>query len=240
MLRLNPHRRAHRNRPRLAALVAQVSDHFGGRPIHVVSGFRPYSPVQYTVHSNHNAGRAMDFSIEGVPTTAVRDFCRTFRDAGVGFYPEQYVRSPGCADRKSYWIDYSRAGEAPRYDSPSSQGAADEAARDVEPHAGAVDPPDDASPPAKAPTPDADSDPGSHETRSGSCKPLKLGRQPGLLGFSTHPRPRWVAHDPGRVGERVPVARGGACTQRVVWQGSACVDQRTAPEAGEDSGFGGT
>ena len=67
--------------------MAQVSDHFGGRPLHVVSGFRPYSPVQYTPHSNHNAGRAMDFSVEGVPNTAVRDFCRTFRNAGVGYYP---------------------------------------------------------------------------------------------------------------------------------------------------------
>jgi LysM repeat protein len=151
--------------PRLAALVAQVSDHFGGRPIHVVSGFRPYSPVQYTRHSNHNAGKAMDFSIEGIPTTAVRDFCRTFRDAGVGFYPNSTFVHLDVRTGKSYWIDTSRAGEAPRYDSPSSQGAADEAARDVEPHPGAVDPPEDVSPPAKAGAPGADSDPGSHETQ---------------------------------------------------------------------------
>jgi len=63
--------------PRLAALVGEVSDHFTGRPIRVVSGFRPYTPAQYTPHSNHNVGRAMDFSIEGVPNMVVRDFCPT-------------------------------------------------------------------------------------------------------------------------------------------------------------------
>jgi uncharacterized protein YcbK (DUF882 family) len=143
--------------PRLAALVARVSDHFGGRPIHVVSGYRPYSPVQYTPHSNHNAGRAMDFSIEGIPTTTVRDFCRTFGDAGVGFYPNSTFVHLDVRTGKSYWIDYSRPGEAPHYDSPSSQGAADEAARDVEPHPGAVDTPDDGNPAPKG-------EAGSHET----------------------------------------------------------------------------
>ena len=103
----------------------------------------------------------MDFSIEGVPSTTVRDFCRTFRDAGVGFYPNSTFVHLDVRTGKSYWIDYSRAGEAPRYDSPSSQGVADEAARDVEPtpHPGAaVDAPDD----GKA---QPESDAGSHETR---------------------------------------------------------------------------
>jgi hypothetical protein len=101
----------------------------------------------------------MDFSIEGVPTTAVRDYCRTFRDAGVGYYPNSTFVHLDVRTGKSYWIDYSRPGEAPRYDSPSSQRAADEAARDVEPHPGAVDPPDDGSAPAQAP---GDAQPGSH------------------------------------------------------------------------------
>ena len=137
--------------PRLAALVGQVSDHFGGRPLHVVSGFRPYSPVQYTAHSNHNVGRAMDFSVEGVPNTTVRDYCRTFRNAGVGYYPNSSFVHLDVRAAKAYWIDYSHPGEAPHYDSPGSQNSADEAERDVEPHAGASD----------APAPD----PGSPETQ---------------------------------------------------------------------------
>jgi uncharacterized protein YcbK (DUF882 family) len=133
--------------PRLAALVGQVSDHFGGRPLHVVSGFRPYSPAQYTPHSNHNVGRAMDFSVEGVPNTVVRDFCRTFRNAGVGYYPNSTFVHLDVRAGKAYWVDYSRPGEAPHYDSPGSQQSADEAAGDVEPH----------------PTP-ADGSPGSTQT----------------------------------------------------------------------------
>ena len=123
--------------PRLAALVVEVSDHFGGRPLHVVSGFRPYSPVQYTAHSNHNVGRAMDFSVEGVPNTVVRDFCKNFRNAGVGYYPNSTFVHLDVRAGKAYWIDYSHPGEAPHYDSPAGQGSADEAAGDVEPHAGA-------------------------------------------------------------------------------------------------------
>src|SRR6185312_1430220 len=101
--------------PRLAALVGQVSDHFGGKPLHVVSGFRPYTRAQYTEHSNHNLGRAMDFSVEGVPNTVVRDFCRTFRNAGVGYYPNSTFVHLDVRAGKAYWVDYSKPGEAPRY-----------------------------------------------------------------------------------------------------------------------------
>lgn len=125
--------------PRLAALVAQVSDHFGGRPLLITSGYRPYSPAQHTPHSNHNAGRAIDFSVEGVPNALLRDFCRTFRNAGVGYYPNSTFVHLDVRTAKTYWVDYSRPGEAPHYDSPSAQRDADEAVRDVEPHAGAGD-----------------------------------------------------------------------------------------------------
>jgi uncharacterized protein YcbK (DUF882 family)/LysM repeat protein len=125
--------------PRLATLIGMVSDHFGGRTIHVISGFRPYSPAQYTRHSNHNVGRAMDFAVEGVPNSAVRDFCRTFRNAGVGYYPNSTFVHLDARPGKVFWIDYSGPDEPPRYDSPTSSANADEAAKDVEPHAGAVD-----------------------------------------------------------------------------------------------------
>ncbi|HSO00003.1 MAG TPA: DUF882 domain-containing protein [Candidatus Nanopelagicales bacterium] len=100
--------------PRLATLIGMVSDHFGGRTIRVVSGYRPYSPTQYTPHSNHNVGRAMDFAVEGVPNTVVRDFCRTLRNAGVGYYPNSTFVHLDVRTVKTYWVDYSRPGEAPR------------------------------------------------------------------------------------------------------------------------------
>jgi uncharacterized protein YcbK (DUF882 family) len=130
--------------PRLVALIGRVSEHFGGRTLHVVSGFRPYTPAQYTLHSNHNVGRAMDFSIDGVPNTALRDYCRTFRDAGVGYYPNSTFVHLDVRAGKAYWIDYAGPGEAPHYDSPNGPKEADEATRDVEPHTGAGVPEDTA------------------------------------------------------------------------------------------------
>jgi uncharacterized protein YcbK (DUF882 family) len=135
--------------PRLAALVAEVSDHFGGRVLRVTSGYRPYSPAQHTPHSNHNSGRAMDFAVDGVPNSVLRDFCRTFRNAGVGWYPNSTFVHLDVRAGRAYWIDYSRPGEAPHYDSPNAQHGADEAVGDVEPHSGAGSPspgaPDDQS-----------------------------------------------------------------------------------------------
>jgi uncharacterized protein YcbK (DUF882 family)/LysM repeat protein len=124
--------------PRLAALVGQVSEHFGGRTIHVVSGFRPYTPAQYTLHSNHNLGRAMDFSVEGVPNTVLRDYCRTFRAAGVGYYPNSTFVHLDVRAGKAYWVDFARPGEAPRYDPQNAPRNAEEG----EPHAGAGDTPE--------------------------------------------------------------------------------------------------
>ena len=123
--------------PRLATLIGLVSDHFGGRTIHVTSGFRPYSPVQYTPHSNHNLGRAMDFSVEGVPNTVLRDFCRTFRNAGVGYYPNGTFIHLDVRAAKTTWVDYSRSGEAPRYEGGGGGAGAGEAGGEVEPHEGA-------------------------------------------------------------------------------------------------------
>jgi len=118
--------------PRLATLIGIVSDHFGGRVIRVVSGYRPFSPRQFTRHSKHNVGHAMDFSVEGVPNTVVRDYCRTFRSSGVGYYPNSSFVHMDVRTSKVYWVDYSGPGQAPRYDSQHAQAAADESAGDVD------------------------------------------------------------------------------------------------------------
>lgn len=78
---------AHDIDPRLIAVLTQVSDHFGGRPIEIVSGFRPQTDHQHTAHSNHNLGKAIDFVIKGVPNQTLRDYCHTLRDVGCGYYP---------------------------------------------------------------------------------------------------------------------------------------------------------
>jgi len=120
---------AHAVDPRLVALVGIVSSHFGGKPIEVVSGYRAYTPTQYTAHSNHNLGKALDFRIRGVTNEAVRDFCRTLRSAGCGYYPNSMFVHLDVRDTKAFWTDWSHPGEPPKYDKPGV--AADEGTSDV-------------------------------------------------------------------------------------------------------------
>lgn len=115
--------------PRLVALLGIVSNHFGGKKIEIISGFRPFSPKQYTPHSNHNHGRAMDFRVQGVPNTVLRDFCRTLHDVGVGYYPNSVFVHLDVRSAPAFWIDYSKPGEPPRYHAPNVD--ADEGASDV-------------------------------------------------------------------------------------------------------------
>jgi LysM repeat protein len=97
--------------PRLIRLLAQVSDRFGGRPIRVVSGFRTES---YYDDSRHKVSRAVDFSIPGVPNEALRDYLRTLRDVGVGYYPNSSFVHLDVRDGAAYWVDYAGPGEPPR------------------------------------------------------------------------------------------------------------------------------
>ncbi|MGH7328661.1 MAG: DUF882 domain-containing protein, partial [Polyangiaceae bacterium] len=89
----------------------------------------PYSPTQYTPHSNHNLGRAMDFRVEGVPNEALRDYCRTLKNVGVGYYPNSTFVHLDVRTTPAYWIDFSKPGEPPRYNSPNVE--ADEGTSDV-------------------------------------------------------------------------------------------------------------
>ena len=148
--------------PRLATLLGLVSDHFGGKEIHVVSGFRPYSPTQYTRHSKHNVGHAVDFRIEGVPNTVLRDYCRTFRNAGVGYYPNSTFVHLDVRTAKTYWVDYSRPGDPPRYASqrphhhphaaPEEESASEVSPGDAHPGDESKDTPEGASQPGDTST----------------------------------------------------------------------------------------
>lgn len=101
--------------PKLVQLVAQVSDHFGGRNIEIISGFRPKTPTQYTPHSNHNVGKAIDMRIPGVPNEVLRDHCRTYKNTGVGYYPNSLFVHFDVRAKSTFWIDLSKPGEAPKY-----------------------------------------------------------------------------------------------------------------------------
>ena len=112
---------------RLLGLLAEVSDHFGGRTIVIVSGFRPYSPKQYTRNSRHNHGEAVDFKVTGVPTDVVFELCRTFEDVGCGYYPNSGFVHMDVRGRNTQWTDYSRPGQPPRYARKKKRSASTEA-----------------------------------------------------------------------------------------------------------------
>jgi uncharacterized protein YcbK (DUF882 family) len=115
--------------PRLVELLGTVSNHFGSRRLEIISGFRPYTATQYTAHSNHNIGHAMDFRVVGVPNEVLRDYCRTLHNVGVGYYPNSTFVHLDVRTSPSFWIDYSRPGEPPRYNSADVD--ADEGTSDV-------------------------------------------------------------------------------------------------------------
>lgn len=154
----SPSGASHPIEPRLIALLGVVSNHFGSRKIEVVSGFRPYTPTQYTPHSNHNHGKAIDFRVVGVPNEAVRDFCRTLKNTGCGYYPNSTFVHMDARESSAFWIDYSKPGEPPRYNAPNVE--ADEGTSDVH---GDTHPATNAAPaetPAPSPAPAAtESDP---------------------------------------------------------------------------------
>jgi uncharacterized protein YcbK (DUF882 family) len=99
---------------RLVALLAEVSNHFGGRRIAVASGYR--LAKGYTSHqSRHVAGAAIDLRIEGIPNRTLCDYLRHFEDVGVGFYPNSTFVHFDVRDRNAYWIDVSGPGQKPVY-----------------------------------------------------------------------------------------------------------------------------
>jgi uncharacterized protein YcbK (DUF882 family) len=96
---------------RLIRLLVRVSDTFGGRTIHVVSGYRSTS---YFADSRHKSGEAVDFSIVGVPNVVLRQYLLLLDDVGVGYYPNSsfvHLDVRGCPMQ---WVDYAGPGEAPR------------------------------------------------------------------------------------------------------------------------------
>jgi uncharacterized protein YcbK (DUF882 family) len=95
--------------PQLLTYLSHIYDHFGGKPLQVVSGFRN----QRKQSSNHFKGTATDIKIQGVGIRQLKAFAETLDRGGmgIGIYPRTGfvhidVRSP-----PSYrWTDYSGAG----------------------------------------------------------------------------------------------------------------------------------
>jgi uncharacterized protein YcbK (DUF882 family) len=98
--------------PRLLSLLARVSDHFGGRPLHIVSGYRIAKGLTRKT-SRHVAGEAIDFRIPGVPLTVLRDYCQQLDEVGVGYYPTTEFVHLDVRKQPARWTDWSLPGQPP-------------------------------------------------------------------------------------------------------------------------------
>lgn len=93
---------------RLVTILSHVYDHFDGKRVELLSGYR----FQRRTTSNHFHGTAADIRVRGVDARKVRDFLHTL-DAGgmgVGYYPRVGFVHVDIRQLPSYrWIDYSRS-----------------------------------------------------------------------------------------------------------------------------------
>ncbi|HEV8551626.1 MAG TPA: DUF882 domain-containing protein [Polyangiaceae bacterium] len=96
---------------RLIRLLVDVSNTFGGRPIHIVSGYRTTS---FFRDSRHKTSQAVDFAIVGVPNAVARDYLMSLDNVGVGYYPNSSFLHLDVRPHSTRWVDYAGPGEAPR------------------------------------------------------------------------------------------------------------------------------
>lgn len=100
--------------PRLSLLLARIADHFGGRDITIVSGFREARRFTRGT-SKHVAGVASDIRVRGVPHRTLWEFCRTHDGVGCGYYPRSTFVHVDVREERAQWVDWSRPGRRPRY-----------------------------------------------------------------------------------------------------------------------------
>ena len=106
---------------RLMQLIYRVARHFPAQRLEIVAGYRhPRVATQKGVsNSYHTRGRAVDLRVPGVSNDALRDYLRTFKKVGVGYYPNStHVHLDVREDRSAYWVDHSGPGEPADYDAP--------------------------------------------------------------------------------------------------------------------------
>lgn len=99
--------------PRLVWVLGQIQQAFPRRAVVIMSGYRPDAHT-----SNHKHGKALDLYVKDVPNEQLFTLCRTLRDVGCGYYPNNYfvhidVRRFGTTTVS--WVDVSLPGETSRY-----------------------------------------------------------------------------------------------------------------------------
>jgi uncharacterized protein YcbK (DUF882 family) len=92
--------------PQLLTYLSHIYDHFGGKRLEIVSGYRN----QRKLSSNHTKGTASDIRIAGVTPKQIRAFAETLDRGGmgIGLYPRSGFVHVDVRSPPSYrWIDFS-------------------------------------------------------------------------------------------------------------------------------------
>lgn len=86
---------------RLIYLLQRIAEHFEGKAIEIISGYRAQSTGN---ESQHAFGRAMDFRISGVSGKKIFQFCKKLTRAGCGYYPNDGFVHVDAREKKTFWI----------------------------------------------------------------------------------------------------------------------------------------
>lgn len=95
---------------RLIRQLAAVSAHFDGRPITVLSGFRPQLYRRTGPRTRHSQGYAVDIRIDGVGTRELFQYCESLENMGCGFYPRARFVHFDVRREALSWEDNSQPG----------------------------------------------------------------------------------------------------------------------------------
>lgn len=99
--------------PRLVWVLGQIQQAFPRRAVVIMSGYRPDAHTSF-----HKHGKALDLYVQGVPNEQLFALCRSLRDVGCGYYPNNHfvhidVRRFGSTTVS--WVDISHPGETSAY-----------------------------------------------------------------------------------------------------------------------------
>ena len=96
--------------PHLFEILSAIQDHFAGKRLEVISGFRN----QRKVTSMHFHATAADIRVDGIHEKKVREFASSLDSGGmgVGIYPNAHFVHVDVRPWPSYrWTDYSHSGD---------------------------------------------------------------------------------------------------------------------------------
>lgn len=99
--------------PRLVWVLGEIQEAFPGRSVVIMSGYRPHAHTSY-----HQRGKALDLYVQGVANEDLFGLCRTLRDVGCGYYPNNsfvHIDVRGYGSAKAMWVDVSDPGTPSKY-----------------------------------------------------------------------------------------------------------------------------